>query len=152
MRKKSKKINETRIMYFNFLENEFDFYYNKDMKNPLKEGLRRILERMENISKILEAVLQPENNYSAIHEYSFLNEKEKKEIVLIYRKFMYYQRAIIEALLKNNVEDIKKILEKITCEWESMKNQTIIIIKKIKESWNSSSDIGSMDEYKKYFG
>lgn len=152
MGNKSKSSKNIKSNHLDFLEKEFDFIYNKDMKNPLKEGLKKILDRIENISKILETLLQPENNYSAIHEYSHLNEDEKREISETYKKYMYLERAIIERLLNNNQESIEVLLNQIISEWKELKQRTLRIIIKIRDSWNDTGSIGMSEDYKKYLG
>ncbi|MFC1754316.1 hypothetical protein ACFL96_13150, partial [Thermoproteota archaeon] len=53
---------------------------------------KKITEKFEYIANVLSSIIQPETDLSNLHEASFFDEKEKEDIIKVYKRVMYYYR------------------------------------------------------------
>ena len=104
--------------------------------------MRRIAEKLEFYSTMLEEVLQPDaSNIYAMHENRFFDEDEKKQMYDIYRKLMTFSRKSVELSMKSNPEEEAEFINEFYDEWQGIKKELVRYIRKMKDSWQFDTDI-----------
>ena len=101
----------------------------------LKEISKKMTEKIELFSNILEEILNPER-ISSSHESSMFTDLEKKEILRVYRKLHLFQRENSCLEITYEEEENAKFIEKIFNEWQEIKPMLKKTLTKLKESWN----------------
>src|SRR3989338_9079795 len=102
-----KQYNELRKKYklpeFKEIDYEFELSDLDETAFLLKPIVRRISEKIDFFTAILDGLLQPDtSNISSIHESRFFDDYEKKEMYDIYRKLMVLSRRTAESSLSAN--------------------------------------------------
>jgi len=108
----------------------------------LKQILRKIGEKLEFYSRVIEETLQPDaSNIYALHESRFFDEKEKKEMYDVYVKLMNLSRHSLEISLSNDEKSEAEVITRFFGEWKDLKEELIKYARKMKESWKPWADI-----------
>ena len=111
---------------------------------------KKITEKLEFYINTILTILQPETDFGNLHEVGAFEEKDKDELLEIYRKLMYaYREAnvlVVEDSDKANATFIKKTHEELN----SMKPDLKKFFKKLQESWKTF-DVSKIDKAG-YFG
>ena len=141
-----KQYNELRKKYklpeFREIDYEFELSDLDETNFLMKSVMRRISEKLDFFTAILEELLQPDaSNISSIHESRFFDEFEKKEMYDIYRKLMTFNRRSIELSLAGNEKNESEFIAEFFSEWKSMKEGLKKYLNKMKVSWKTETDI-----------
>jgi len=112
----------------------------------LREIRKKAHNRIKYFCGLLEEVLQPDTNISAIYESRVFGEKEKKDVFDAYRKFMALNREGEEAAINS---DDAAFIKKVYKEIGVLKADLLPIIAKMREAWQKDTPD---DEKLGYFG
>ncbi|MFC1691793.1 hypothetical protein ACFL0W_06460, partial [Nanoarchaeota archaeon] len=105
----------------------------------LRNILKKVMDRYDSILKYLEELLQPEGSVSALYECTCFDEQGKKEIFDLYKKLMIYHRRASWILIETDDKNIAQYLSDLLAEWQSIKDRTAAIIKKVEDAWKKDS-------------
>src|SRR3989338_11470229 len=114
-----KQYNELRKKYklpeFKELDFELEMQDMEKTAYLLREIIRKIGEKLDFYSRVIEEILQPDtSNIYALHESRFFDEKEKKKMYDTYVKLMNLSRTLLEISLdqseKSEAEFISRFL------------------------------------------
>ena len=141
-----KQYNEIRKKYklpeFKEIDYELELSDLDETKFLVKSIVRRMSEKIEFFTTILDGLLQPDtSNISSIHESRFFDEFEKKEMHDIYRKLMVLSRRTAELSLAANEKDEAEFVNEFFSEWKPIREELKKYLKKMKESWKTETDI-----------
>ena len=141
-----KQYNELRKKFklpeFKDLDNEFEISDLEETNFLLKAIIRRIAERFDFYTTMLEEVLQPDtSNLYAMHETRFFDENEKKRMYDLYSRLMNFNRQFIEVTLENNEKNAVDFINSIFNEWNGLKQELLGVINKMKSSWKTETYI-----------
>ena len=141
-----KQYNELRKKFklpeFKDLDNEFEISDLEETNFLLKAIIRRIAERFDFYTTMLEEVLQPDtSNLYAMHETRFFDENEKKQMYDLYSRLMNFNRQSIEVTLENNEKNAVDFINSIFNEWNGLKQELLGVINKMKSSWKTETYI-----------
>ena len=141
-----KQYNELRKKFklpeFKDLDNEFEISDLEETNFLLKAIIRRIAERFDFYTTMLEEVLQPDtSNLYAMHETRFFDENEKKRMYDLYSRLMNFNRQSIEVTLENNEKNAVDFINSIFNEWNGLKQELLGVINKMKSSWKTETYI-----------
>lgn len=148
-----KQYNELRkkLKLPDFREIDFEFEISdiEETNFLLRAIVRKIAERLDFYSTMLEEVLQPEpSNLYAMHETGFFDEDEKKQMNALYSRLMVLNRNSIEVSLTNNENEQSLFVITALNEWKTLKNELLKYVKKMKDTWTSEieadEDVGYM--------
>ena len=104
--------------------------------------IRRIAEKLDFYTTMLEEVLQPDaSNFYAMRENRFFDEDEKKQMFDFYSRLMIFSRRSVEISLENDIEEEAEFVNNFYKEWHEMKKELVRYIKKMKDSWQSETDV-----------
>ena len=127
-----------------FKEIDFELELN-DIENSaylLREILRKIGEKLDFHSRVIEEILQPDtSNIYALHENRFFDENEKKSMYEVYIKLMNLSRNSLEVSLDNSEKNEAELICRFFLEWKDLKAELIKYAKKMKDSWKPWADI-----------
>jgi len=104
--------------------------------------IKRIGEKLEFYSRVIEEILQPDaSNIYALHESRFFDEKEKKDMYDIYVKLMNLSRNSLEISLSNDAKSEAEFITRFFGEWKDLKAELVKYARKMRESWKPWADI-----------
>jgi len=144
-----KQYNELRknhaLPEFIEIDSEFEISDLEDTSFLLRGIIRRIAEKLDFYSTMLEEILQPDtSNLYAMHETRFFDENEKKQMYELYTKLMNFNRRSIEVSLSSSSKDEIDEIEFINIlfgEWKAIKQELLKYVKKMRASWKAEADI-----------
>ena len=115
----------------------------------LREVRRHMMEKIEDLVKILEPILQPDVIICDMHECKIFDDESKKELYDLYRTLMFFHRYSIEISINEIDETSSKFISKFYKEWEKIKPVFSKIVIKLKDSWLQDGDA---EEHQRYVG
>ena len=127
---------------FKDIDEEFELSDIEETKFLLRAVIRRIAEKLDFYTAMLEDILQPDtSNLYAMHEMRFFDEEEKKQMYELYTKLMNLNRHSIEVSLDNAPEMHADFINRIFNEWITLKQELLVYVKKMRDSWKTEVDI-----------
>jgi len=120
---------------FELLDKEFDISTIEYDFFLLREIRKKIAEKIEGATKIFDDLLHPEAGFAKFREAEIFGEQEREQLLVLYRKLMYYDRLSME-LSFNDSDDLNaKFIVDFCKEWPNLKKQIISYVARMKESW-----------------
>ena len=149
-----KQYNELRkklkLPDFKDIDFEFEISDLEETNFLLRAIVRKIAEKLDFCSTMLEELLQPEpSNLYAMHETGFFDEDEKKQMNALYSRLMVLNRHSIEVILSNNENEQTSFINNVFNEWKTLKNELLKYVRKMKDTWTSEIE---SDEKVGYLG
>ena len=127
---------------FKNLNEEFEISDLEETSFLLRAIIRRIAEKFDFYTTMLEEVLQPDtSNLYAMHETRFFDENEKKQMYELYSRLMNFNRQSIEVNLEHNEKNEVGFINNVFNEWDELKQELLGFINKMKSSWKIEADI-----------
>lgn len=141
-----KQYNELRKKFklpeYKDLDDEFEISDLEKTNFLLRAIIRRIAERFDFYTTMLEEVLQPDtSNLYAMHETRFFDENEKKRMYDLYSRLMNFNRQSIEVTLEHNEKNEVGFINSVFNEWNQLKQELLGFINKMKSSWKTETYI-----------
>ena len=104
----------------------------------LRAIIRRIAEKLDFYSTMLEEVLQPDtSNLYAMHETKYLEDDEKNSMYELYTKLMNFNRQSIEVSLEHNEKSEADFISNVFSEWKNLKEELLRFVRKMRASWKA---------------
>lgn len=137
-----KKYNELRKKHnlpeFKEIDFEFEISALEDTNFPMRAVMRRIAEKLDFYTTMLEEVLQPDtSSLYAMHEMKYFQADEKNGMYSLYAKLMNLNRQSIEAFLELDEKNEADFIIKAFGEWKKIKAELLKFVKKMRASWNA---------------
>ncbi len=137
-----KKYNELRkklkLPEFRDIDFEFEISDLEDTTFLLRNIIRRIAEKLEFYSTILEEVLQPDtSNLYAMHETRYFDDDEKKQMYGLYTRLMGYNRQSIQVSLIHDEKEEADFVNSLFNEMKALKQELLRFVKKMRDSWKT---------------
>ena len=127
---------------FEDIDFEFEISHLEHEKFVLRGIIRRIAEKLDFFSTMLEEQLQPDtSNLYAMHETRFFDESQKKKMYDLYSKLMMMNRSSIEVMLEGGEEREAEFIVSVFSKWKGIKEELMDFVNKIKLSWETEVDI-----------
>ena len=96
---------------------------------------KKITEKIEYMINILSSIIQPETDAANLHEASFFDDKEKEDILSMYKLLMYYYRYSSKLNVHDSEKENADFILEADDELKKMKPNLLKYFDKIKESW-----------------
>ena len=139
-----------KLPEFREIDFEFEISDLEETNFLLRAIVRRIAEKLDFCSTLLEEVLQPEpSNLYAMHETGFFDEDEKTQMNALYSRLMVLNRNSIETILGSNENEQASFISSSLSEWKALKNELLKYVRKMKDTWTSEIE---SDERVGYMG
>lgn len=127
---------------FESINNDFELTSIKDETEfLLREIRRKISEKLESFTEILNCIVQPDTSVSDMHECSILDEEEREKAIALFKKLMFFERYSVEASINEDDKKTSKFISDFWKEWPNIKSEFLWVILKLKESWLRETDI-----------
>lgn len=147
-----KEYNNIRKKYTNLPKYEkFDAVFEistlDDDRFLLRNVRRRVMERSEYFIKILESLIQPENNFVELIEFKCFNPDDKSKISEVLQKFKILEKkSLIAAIAANDDENVDFIIYAYDM-WYEIKSDFMKIAKKLEECWSAEDSVSEKMDY-----
>ncbi len=102
---------------------------------PLKDITEKLLEKLDDVQKILEIILEPDAKFTDLTESKEFSDKDKIELDAIFRKTMILKRLAMMALFESSDESKVAFIKQFFEEWPVVKAAVLETLGKMKESW-----------------
>ena len=140
-----KQYNELRKKHklpdFKQIDLEFEISDLEETNFLLRGIIRRIAERMDFYTTMLEEILQPDTaKLYAMHEGRVFEEDDKKKMFEFYKKLMILNRHSVEISLMSSYKEEARFINDFMNEWEKIKSELLFYVRKIRDSWNAETD------------
>lgn len=137
-----KKYNELekkhKLPEFKEIDMEFEISDLEETNFLLIAIIRRIAEKLDFYSTMLEEVLQPDtSNLYAMHETRYLTEAEKNQMYGTYTRLMNLNRQSIEVSLEHDEKNEADFISNALEEWKNLKQDILKIVRKMRGSWEA---------------
>ena len=127
-----------KLPEFKEIDLEFEISDLEETNFLLRAIVRRIAEKLDFYSTMLEEILQPDtSNLYAMHEIRYFDDDEKKQMYGLYTKLMNFNRQSIEVSLMHNEKDETDFINNLFNEWKSLKQELLKFVKKMRASWKT---------------
>ena len=127
-----------RLPDFKEIDNEFEISDLEETKFLLRAIIRRIAEKLDFYTTMLEEVLQPDtSNLYALHETRHFDDNDKKQMYELYTRLMNFNRQSIEISLTHNEDEEVEFIKNLLNEWKILKRDLLKFVKKMRTSWNT---------------
>ena len=127
-----------KLPEFREMNNEFEISDLEETDFLLRAMVRRIAEKLDFYSTMLEEVLQPDtSNLYAMHETRYFDDGEKKKMYELYTKLMNFNRQSIEVSLMHAEKEEADFINSLFDEWKILKQELLGFVKKIRVSWKT---------------
>jgi hypothetical protein len=130
------------------LDREFCVGKLEDTPLLLRTVLHRIMERVEMAFKSLSDIVQPsESSLSTMYEAEVFSDDEKKRIFELMKKLAYTHRDLIIKDFEYNDDAAAAAINKVFKEWKAMKKDVLVIMEKMRDSWNNETKSKTVEGY-----
>ncbi len=130
-----------KLLRFEEINKEFEISTIEKEEFLLREIRRKIAEKVELYTKVIDGVLQPEPTIASLHEIKALSEHEKEKAYELYKKLMIINRKNIETSINESDSKTADYIKETLKQWDDIKHRFLAIIKKLKESWKSETEL-----------
>ncbi len=112
----------------------------------LREVRRKIVEKIQLYSKVLESILHPETALSDLYECKLFTEEEKDKIYSLYKKMMVIEKSSLETSVDETDKKTSEYINFVFREWSEIKKELSRITEKLRKGWEkeeiSKEDVG----------
>ncbi len=129
----------SKLPDYDKLDFEFEISSIEKPQFLLRKIKEKIEEKLEILINILSDILQPDTgSFATLYECNHFNEKEKQQILELYKKLMSLYRASLEShFILEDSTDVE-LIKQITDEWPGSRKQAVPILNKLKQCWHTS--------------
>jgi len=133
---------------FSKLDDEFEVSDIEKSKFLLRQVKRKIGEKLENVIKLLEQILQPDpGSFADLYECSCFDAKTKKEILALYSRIMLLYRTIMESDLLNDEKKDAEVISDAFSAWPKLRVESAGYVEKLKACWKKPEEVKDVLEY-----
>jgi len=129
---------KAKLPDFKEMDFEFEISDIEDTNFLLRMIIRKIAEKLDFYSTMLEELLQPDtSSLYALHETRYFDENDKRQMYELYTRLMSFNRQSIESALSRNEKKEAEFINDIFNEWKPLKESLLKFVRKMRESWNT---------------
>ncbi len=135
-----------KLPSFEDLDNEFDIVSIED-KKVLRAIRRKMSEKLEQYAKLVEDLIQPDGTFSSLYEIKDFTEKDKNEMLSLFKKMMVVYKESIKLNLNYSEKEDADFILKLFDFWKEIKPQLATILDKLTEGWKNDTDHKEIQDY-----
>lgn len=126
---------------FDELDRDFEIAGIEEETFLLREIRKKIAEKLEFFSKILEGTLQPETTLTQLYEAKFFSEEEKEKMFKLYKAIMMLHRQALLLSIENDEKHDAEFVNSFFGQWPRIKGQLATFFKKMEKGWKKETDV-----------
>lgn len=130
-----------KLPSFDSINDEFEISTIEEKAFLLREIRRKMTERIELYTKILNGLLQPEAVLSDMYECRIFTDEEKEGIFDVYKRLMFLNRLSIDTAIDEDDKRTSKFINDVWKEWPKLKKKFSGFVKKMKDGWLKETKI-----------
>ena len=145
-----KKYNELRDKFSLPEYTDLDFNFEigfPDDKNVLRAVRKKMSEKLEQYTKFIEELIQPDSSFSSMYDVKDFSDDFKKKVFSLFRRMMVFYKESIKLNMAISDEKDAEFVKDLYEFWLEVKNDVIVIIDKIKDTWEKDDDDKHITEY-----
>ncbi len=148
-----KEYDELRKKYpelpsYEAVNSEFEIYSIEKPDFLTRQIRRKIVERMDLFLEILEQVIQPNTErFVSFYECSCFNDKEKNEVLVLFKKLMVYYRSLVVADVIQDEKNDVRVIREVFNEWPGLRKQILPYLEKVKMHWHELKQVKEILNY-----
>lgn len=108
---------------------------------------KKMTEKIELFSNLLEEVLHPNSDLCSLYETGFFEDNEKDKLFNLYKRLMLISRESLKLSLENNEAEDADFVKTLFKEWLSMKRDLSAMIEQLKKAWSAEEHHKFKAEY-----
>ena len=132
---------------FNDINNEFEIATIEKPDFLLREIIRKITEKLDGFSTLIEELMQGDTKMSNIYEWKTMDDEMKKNVLEIYKNIMKKIRSALELSLDHSEEKEAAFVKELFDNWAALKPKLKKFVSGLKETWKKDIDITEKLEY-----
>jgi hypothetical protein len=122
------------------LDREFCIGKLEDTTFFLRSILLKMIERLENVFKLLSDIVQPsESQLATMYEAEVFSDDEKKVIFDMMKKMAYFHRELALKDLNYDDDSAANAINKFYKDWLGMKKEVTKIMEKLRDAWKGEA-------------
>jgi hypothetical protein len=117
------------------LDREFEVSAIDEYTFLLRSMRVKIAEKVDSAIKLFNELLHPDSGFAAYKEANVFSEADREQILVIYRKLMYYSRRSTELNFDDSDELNARFINELMKEWPGLKNSILFFVRRMRDSW-----------------
>ncbi|NQU78383.1 hypothetical protein HQ545_01305 [Candidatus Woesearchaeota archaeon] len=122
---------------FDLLDRYFEISTMEDEPFMLRGIRNKIADKIDFMQKILDDLLHPESSFSSYTEAGVFSDKDRDEMILLYKRVMFFKRFSTELSFDDSDDQNAKFINMFMEEWMKLSTALLSFIRKLKESWQN---------------
>jgi hypothetical protein len=137
-----------KIPSFEELDKAFAIASISDENVSIRAVAKKIDDRMDDWFREVESWMHPDTSSLAnLNECGYFDEKQKKQIMDLYRKLAFYKRYYHALELDYSDENAVKFINDLFPEWQNIKKRLLDLMKKVREHWKKEQPVKTKEDY-----
>jgi len=120
---------------YGLMDKEFEISAIEDETFVLREIRKTMAEKIDASLKFLDNLFHPDPGFANYREAELFNDKDREDMVSIYRRLMFFKRGHSELTLEDSDTLNGRFINDFMAEWPNLKSKLLVYVKKMKESW-----------------
>lgn len=126
---------------FEDIDKEFEISTLENERFLLRGIKKRMVERLEDAGAFLGDILHPSSEGMALmYEYRFINQKEKRNVLVMFKRVQFFIRSFSEADLVQDDEFDAKLIAEVSKAWKAIRKDCVPLARILKEAWVKETD------------
>lgn len=100
-----------------------------------------INERIQDLLKIIEPILEPDTILTNIYEYKQFNDDERERVYRVFKKLMRYNRHALQLSLGEDEDNCSRFITCFSEEYGALRKEMTRITELLKQSWDQETSI-----------
>jgi hypothetical protein len=134
---------------FDILDREFEVSAIDEYTFFLRSVRVKIVEKIDASIKLFNELLHPDSGFASYKEANVFSEADREQILVIYRKLMYYSRRSTELNFEDSDDLNAKFINELMKDWPELRKSILFFVRRMKDSWQK--DLSKKDVVG-YFG
>ena len=132
---------------FSSLNNEFEITLIEHEEFFLRAVIKRMAERLEGFSRMIEDVIQGDSTLSNMVEWKHFDEQSKRKVFETYRQLMLALRTALERSIDPSEQKEAQTVVDLWSAWQAQKPVLKDFIAELTRAWKDRVDIAEQVEY-----
>ncbi|MGE0792567.1 MAG: hypothetical protein AB7V77_00115 [Candidatus Woesearchaeota archaeon] len=142
-------INKYNLPNLTELYAEFGVFDPKEDEDFIKNVIEKLSDKVHNYIKFFEDIIQPDSTIVSMSESSIFENEERKEIVHILKKLIYYERLYLKININGTIQEKADYFNDYFQNWIELKTKIIPFVNKTIDLWKNDTD---ESKFEMYFG
>jgi len=131
------------------LDREFEVSCIDEYTFLLRSMRLKMVEKIDGTIKLFNELLHPDSGFAGYKEANIFNEADREQMLVIYRKLMYYSRRSTELNFEDSDDINARFINDLMKDWPELRKSILFFVRRMKDLWQK--DLSKKDVVG-YFG